>query len=382
MLTTIPKLADRAFIIGYLLPTGIFLIAMTILFSDIAFFSSLNTLIQSDDSFGKILYLGLVLWGASIMLMIANHNIYQFVEGYTWPVPQLSKKLRSPEVSCFRRLNSQLNALGRRWKAAGERFTNKDRQRYDELLIKLRTQFPSHEGYVLPTRFGNAIAAFEDYSREIYGADPIPLWIHLNTVVPKEFQASVEDARTNVTFLMNVFAFSVLLSILSASRFLVVLAENALSGHYAANNLYLYGIFAVTSGVVSRLTYELSINKAYSWGTMVKAAFDCYLPALAEKLGYKLPLKGDEQKRFWTAISRRAAYHRPLKPEDWPRLDATESKESADATLSVEAANNKEADDDSENQLNEQYSKSESSDEEMQESGAGGKRSSNDPTLN
>jgi hypothetical protein len=56
-------------------------------------------------------------------------------------------------------------------------------------------------------------------------------------------------------------------------------------------------------------------------GSLVKAAFDCYLPDLAKRLGHKLPLTGDEQRRFWIAVSRRAIYHRPLKPEKWPRAD-------------------------------------------------------------
>jgi hypothetical protein len=373
MLTTIPRLADKAFIIGYLLPTGVFLIAITILFSDVAFFSAVNSLIQSDRSFDKILYLGLALWGASIILMIANHNIYQFVEGYTWPIPQLASKFGSTEVNRFKRLSKQLSDLGRRWTAAGERFPNKERQKYDEILVKLRTQFPSHEEYVLPTRFGNAIAAFEDYSREIYGADPIPLWIHLNTVVPKEFASSIEDAKTNVTFLMNAFVFSAMFSILSLCRFLINLEEYSLGHNHPTTNFYSYELVALASGIVARLTYELSIEKIYSWGTLVKATFDCYLPALAEKLGYKLPSKGEEQKRFWTAVSRRAAYHRPLKPEDWPRLDAPESKESVGGASSVEVADEKAPDNDSEDQINEEYREPESSDEETQESDVEGK---------
>jgi hypothetical protein len=57
------------------------------------------------------------------------------------------------------------------------------KREYDDLLIELVVQFPSEQRLILPTRFGNAIRAFEDYSRQVYGADGIPLWIHLKLIL-------------------------------------------------------------------------------------------------------------------------------------------------------------------------------------------------------
>ena len=49
----------------------------------------------------------------------------------------------------------------------------------------------------------------------------------------------------------------------------------------------------------------------------MKAAFDCYLPELAAKLGYDLPLEEPRRREFWGAVSRRALFNRKFKPTDW-----------------------------------------------------------------
>ena len=60
-----------------------------------------------------------------------------------------------------------------------------------------------------------------------------------------------------------------------------------------------------------------AIQLTYAWGDLVKAAFDCYLPALAERLGYKLPSTAKERKKFWQAVTDQAIYWVPLKPQKW-----------------------------------------------------------------
>ena len=52
-------------------------------------------------------------------------------------------------------------------------------------------------------------------------------------------------------------------------------------------------------------------------GAYVKAAFDCYLPELAKKLGFRMPAAPEKQKELWAAISQRVAYHLTFEPEPW-----------------------------------------------------------------
>ena len=69
------------------------------------------------------------------------------------------------------------------------------------------------------------------------------------------------------------------------------------------------GIVATSVCVVA---YRLSIERIHSWGRLVKAAFDCYLPALAKKLGYQLPKTEEKRRKFWIEVSQRVTYHRVL----------------------------------------------------------------------
>ncbi|WGJ15912.1 hypothetical protein QEV83_06570 [Methylocapsa sp. D3K7] len=224
--------------------------------------------------------------------------------------------------------SQQLELLRQQWIDEGDDFPYELQHQYEELLRKFVAEFPSEPRLILPTRFGNAIRAFEDYSRRIYGADSIALWIHLCTVIPKDFQAAVENARAQVSFLLNLIYFAILVCMLSSFRFLLSLyVDNPFDlpvtkiGGILAPNSIAFALIALCAALLANAAYKFSIERIDEWGALVKAAFDCYLPDLAKKLGYKLPLNGDDQRRFWTAMSRRAIYHRSFRPESWPRAD-------------------------------------------------------------
>lgn len=52
---------------------------------------------------------------------------------------------------------------------------------------------------------------------------------------------------------------------------------------------------------------------------------DCYLPALAKQLGYKLPDDPAVQGEFWEAVSRRAIYNQTFPPELLAKLQPPEA---------------------------------------------------------
>ncbi len=356
MLSTIPKLADKAFIIGFLFPVILFLTAFLLLFSNVPWVTNILDQFMNKDNIEKILYISLIIWGLSIVMMMLNNILYQFVEGYRWPVSKLAK-LWSRETGLLDKKEARLEELERQWEVAGDQFPEELQSEHDSLLIERVQQFPSEKRLILPTRFGNAIRAFEDYSRSLYGADSIPLWIHLNTVISKEFQAILEDARAQVNCLLNLFVFSVIIVVLSIARlissidFSKIFTEHPRVPHFGevlASESMSFALFALCAAIFGRLVYEVSIERIYAWGELVKAAFDCYLPDLAKKLGYKLPVTGDDQKRFWIAISSRSIFHRSFEPADWPRGDnskqcSKDNKISAKGQEDVSEEENKEA---------------------------------------
>lgn len=324
MLSTLPKLADKSFIVGFLLPVILFLVALLFLFSDVGWVLDILHAFLSRNKIEQFVYIALLVWCLSVFMMMLNQLLYQIVEGYKWPISKFSQ-LWSRERRRFEEKRQRFKELEEQWwRAKEDRTELKDdlKREHDMLLKELVTQFPS-EDQLLPTRFGNAIRAFEDYGRQVYGADGIPLWIHLNTVIPKEFQDALEDAMAQVSFLLNLLVFAVIIFVASMMRFLFTLH---LPHPFRLWNIFTFesisfASFAFCAVLVVWLSYKFSIGKIYQWGEFVKASFDCYLPDLAKRLGYKLPLTGDDQRRFWIAVSRRAIYHRPFKSEEWPRAD-------------------------------------------------------------
>ncbi len=139
-----------------------------------------------------------------------------------------------------------------------------------------------------------------------------------------------------VVCFMNIFYMLILISTLVAVRFACLGYDQP----SIENKLYLL----VLSGAAiffAWVAYNLAIQSVYSWGSMVKAGFDCYLPELAKKLGYELPKDGHRQREFWLAISRRAIYNRKLNPASWtpietgPEVQATKSQLEPAAGLSI-----------------------------------------------
>jgi len=86
MLGTLPKLADKTFVLGFLLPTILFVVACLWLFSDFQIVSQLLKQLSQNGALQELLYLALLIWGLAILLMMLNHNQYKLLEGYLWPM--------------------------------------------------------------------------------------------------------------------------------------------------------------------------------------------------------------------------------------------------------------------------------------------------------
>lgn len=323
MLSTLPKLADKVFILGFFVPSLLFALALSVLLQDVHPFSAIARALGKAKSLESLAYLVLGTWALAVVLLMVNHTLYQMLEGHRWPLSRVGF-LKRREEARFAEQKSRFDALRRKMRDKPEHFSEEDRQALQDLWGERKRDFPADRQRILPTRFGNALAAFEDYSGSVHGADSVALWPHLATVIPKDFQSSLQDARANVDFLVN-FVFLGLATALVAAVYLLANIVRALlsmawlpllEGLLTASNL-LALIFIAGSLAVALGAYRLSIGQAQIWGNVVKAAFDCYLPALATQLGHELPARLDERRAFWTAVGQQVVYHQPIKPEDW-----------------------------------------------------------------
>src|SRR5208337_4091174 len=328
MISSLPKLADRAFIVGFLLPTLLFFLATICLLSDIGFFANILPAIGETEKWDKIAYLIIGLWTFSVLLQIINNAQYQMLEGYTWPLKYINF-LKRREESRYDELNARVSELKKKRYQDKLRLTNNEEEELMDKWIELCQQFPGNREILLPTRFGNAILAFEHYSNEIYEADGVTLWSHLSSVIPKEFQGYIADARAQVDCLVNIVFFALILAALSIIRGLIAFYY-LLDYDHANAGITIYGPkigffvgFSLLSALFAVSAYKLATRKVYAWGSYVKAAFDCYLPDLAEKLGFRIPIKIHDARKLWKLISIRAAMHVPFEPD--PSMLAAET---------------------------------------------------------
>lgn len=333
MLSALPKLADKAFVVGFFLPVLLFSLAFLALFLDVPSFSNIMRSISKTEDLEKLAYATLAVWLLSILLLMINHVQYRLLEGYVWPLNRISR-LRARERDRFLADKKRIDELTEEWKRIGDGFPPQQQRERDRLLRTFVRAFPSKEEHLLPTRFGNAIRAFEVYSSDVYGADSVPLWPRLATVISNELKGLLDDARAQVDFMVNICCLAAILAIIATIKLLVRLAAwgppwIGQDEFISSSSLYV-AVFLLASVVICNVAYRWSIEQIETWGTIVKAAFDCYLPALAKLLGYQLPHGEFEQRAFWIAVSQMAIYHRPMPDGRWPRIRDEPEKQKID----------------------------------------------------
>ncbi len=315
MLSALPKLADRDFVLGFLLPALLAAAAASWAFPEASALAPLRSLNVTDKQLSDLAYLTVGVWLAAVLLMAANHTLYRMLEGYLPPFAWVGV-LRARQLRRFRALRAQHDALMAEWETAeneDKRFPIAKRRELERLRLSLLARYPDDEVHVLPTAFGNVLRAFEVYSREVYGADAIPLWPRLAAVVPKDYAAQVSGARAQVDCFVNVAVLAAGLALAA----IAVAVVNAADGPIASPDMVRCLVVVGVSVPVSLFAYRWALACAAMWGETVKAAFDCYLPVLAKQLGYDVPPTEAERRAFWEQFSARVLYRYPMARE-WP----------------------------------------------------------------
>jgi hypothetical protein len=161
---------------------------------------------------------------------------------------------------------------------------------YSKLLNKYAQDYPDQIDDVLPTRFGNAIRAFEVYSGVIYGLEAIDGWPRLLAVIPADYRQMIEDAKAQVDFWVNLWAGSLVTAILYGVLF-AVKGPGPRPWIAAA---------AVLVAVIAARGAHAVVGE---WGALVMSAFDLFRGDLCKKLGLKMPPTIGEEREMWNLMS-------------------------------------------------------------------------------
>jgi len=158
--------------------------------------------------------------------------------------------------------------------------------------------YPQNPCEIRPTKFGNAVRAFEEYPAVMWNVEPISTWVRLTAVLPADFAAQIEDAKTFVTLLLNTCVVATVLAF-----------ETALLAGPNAETKWLWA--ALAWAVVAVLAYAVAPAAARRWGEYVRTAFDVYRLDLLVRMKVALPagpFTFEQEREVWASVQQATYY--------------------------------------------------------------------------
>lgn len=298
MNTELNKILGRDFIIGFLLPALLFLLATSWSWSFAGRPLAWLTL-KPEDPFKETAVLAMVAFALAVLLQAINRELFRLLEGY-WS-SRLRSALSQYQRSCFCELHRKVaklkNERDRHRKENGEK-PFPQRAELRKLSEQAAARFPSREDLVLPTTFGNTARAYEDYPRVMYGFESIGGWARIQTLISKQAADLLSRARGRVDLWLNLF-------------FLTwgFMAENCWLGWECQKVALL--IFVPGGVLFAIVAYSRARSSAERYGDQVKATYDLYLAELCSKLGFRLSSDPELNRKFWHAFSRAIVHRQP-----------------------------------------------------------------------
>lgn len=296
MISGLPELFGKSFAIGFLFPAaavGVSAFGVLAAFGlqqQVLAILSDTTMVGESSLLGAALAL-ILIWFLAIALMGLNRSAIRCLEGYGRLNPV--RLLMFLERRRFARLKRKIDEID----AAKSATQSKDPRlvaEETELRSKMAASFPD-DGWLLPTRFGNTIRAFEVYPRVIYDLEGIQGWSRLAAVIPEEFARTIAETKAQMDFWVN----------LLFGGWAVALIYAALAIWTCTLPLWWIPILALS------VTYLASVSArsvAGEWGELVRSAFDLYRGDLCKQLGFEMPRSIEAERRMWRTFSKVAIY--------------------------------------------------------------------------
>ncbi len=355
MVSSLSDLADRNFILGFLLPVIVAGLAALALFQDISLVAGIWTAVKNADEFAKLTVLILVFWTLAVLLLAFNTSLYRLLEGYIGPFAwiswfktrqwkafdkeQTAYATRRAEIVEDEKQQSEKKGPYAGIDAAAAQklieLREKKRDKHVKDTATLRKTFPRERDQVLPTRLGNVIRAFEVYSYYVYGLDSIPGWLRLQGVIPDSYSKLIENARAEVDFFVNCCALFALIAAASLAFALWQAFPVLQDGTAPDISVWQHLSACALAAVASYISYDMAVLRAPEWGDLVRSAFDLYLPDLVKQLGYTLPDAAADRRGFWGALASVFVFGTPLNEKYLPKAAVPEPEPAPQTSITI-----------------------------------------------
>lgn len=326
MLDEIPKLFGRGFVVGYLLPSLLFVIYLTYgLGLDLLGIGAFATL--DVEKLGRAALAVLLIAFAALLL---NRPFVRILEGYYRFNP-----LRLFAKASRLRFEQRIVPVQAEWKRLEEAWAKGEdavpAQWLGEKARLAASAYPYKADLVLATRFGNTYRAFENYPLILYGMDAVVLWPRLSSVLPKAAQDQLAESRARLDFHVTLFW-------LGAGATVIAIAEA---------RPWLGLVQALPPLLVTAALWATLPTVARSWGTCFTSMFDLYRRPLARSLGLDIPATMKAERQMWYDVGRTMLYRRAFMADSLdPYRQRPETLKSLVAALRVEAGSEVESEED------------------------------------
>lgn len=316
MFGELPKLLGKTFLIGYLLPAALLMlagVAISDVFLHTTMYAQALKLLGSTDEKVLAFRLGLavaVAWAGGIVLLSINQNVIRLLEGYGDYNPARLLTFWSTHV--FDQLTAEHDRIEA--KRVDGKMPRALVSAHFRMRYRLGNEFPEERRLLLPTRFGNILRAFERYPQVVYSMDSIHTWPRLQALIPEKYASLLDDAKAQLDFWVNLWFGCVLLAI-------------GVLGLFAYVRDYNLGIAFAAAVILAITAAKFGQTAAAQWGVLVKGAFDLYRGDLCKQLGLEMPESIDNERQMWRRVSQTFLLRRPEYAEGLDRFRLAESDE-------------------------------------------------------
>ncbi|MFZ3328455.1 MAG: hypothetical protein WA231_22365 [Methylocella sp.] len=226
-----------------------------------------------------LVFFTLITGALAISLSSLSTILYRFLEGYLWP--------RWLQEWGLKRERARKKALHAAVRGSGWRHN---------IALENLSRYPMDDRQILPTRFGNAIRAFESYGKTRFNMDSQTLWHELVAVAPPYIQSEIDSAQSSVDFFVALFYLSLFFCI-------ACLVLGAIE-HFKL-------LLAVPAFLLAILCYWLAIKALHAWSYPIRALVNLGRVKLADSLGLMLPDTIEKEKEMWGLVTRYVYYASP-----------------------------------------------------------------------
>jgi hypothetical protein len=106
----VAKLADKHFVIGFLLPALLAFIVLSSTFTCPTYLAKLCSAATSTNPVADLTYLVILVWSLGVLLLALNYIVYRLYEGYLPPTSWLTWKTRRHRQT-YKRLRREFKRL-------------------------------------------------------------------------------------------------------------------------------------------------------------------------------------------------------------------------------------------------------------------------------